>query len=144
MDQAQQELMMKFSMFEQQIKHLQEQMQAVEKAHLDLESIDLGLDEIKTGKDKELLAPIGRGIFVKTKLISDELTVDVGGKNFVTKDVESTKALIKKQIEKLGDVQKQLDDAMGNINEELTKLMLESQAKQAGQNESSEQAKQKE
>ena len=130
MDQGQQELMMKFSMFEQQIKHLQEQMQAVEKANLDLESINLGLDEIETGKDKELLAPIGRGIYVKTKLISNELTVDVGGKNFVTKDVKSTKELLQKQIEKLGDVKKQLDDAMGNINEDLTKLMLESQAKQ--------------
>lgn len=132
MDQNQQELMIKFSMFEQQIKHLQEQMQAVEKAHLDLEAINLGLNDIETGKDKELLAPIGRGIFVKTKLISNELTVDVGGKNFVTKDVKSTKELIQKQIKKLNDVRKQLDDAMGNINEELTKLMLESQKEREG------------
>jgi len=121
--------MMKFGMFEQQIRNLQEQMQAVERASLDLESIRLGLDEIKTGKDKEILAPIGRGIFVKTKLISDELTVDVGGKNFVTKSVDSTKELIQKQLKKLEDIKKQLDDAMEGINEELTKLMLESQEK---------------
>lgn len=125
----QQELMIKFSMFEQQIRNLQEQMQAVEKASLDLESIRLGLDEIKTGKDKEILAPIGRGIFVKTKLISDELTVDVGGKNFITKSVDSTKDIIQKQLIKLEDVKKQLDDAMEEINQELTKLMLESQEK---------------
>ena len=130
MEQNEQELMMKFGMFEQQIRNLQEQMQAVEKASLDLESINLGLDEIKNGKDKEILAPIGRGIFVKTKLISDELTVDVGGKNFVTKDVDSTKELIQKQIKKLDDIKKQLDNAFEEINQELTKLMLESQEKQ--------------
>lgn len=131
MDQnEQQELMMKFSMFEQQIKHLQEQLQAVEKASLDLESINLGLDEIKTGKDKEILAPIGRGIFVKGKIISDELTVDIGGKNFVVKDVDSTKELIKQQLKKLEEIKEELNQALEGINQELTKLFLESQKKQ--------------
>ena len=130
MDKEQQELMMKFSMFEQQIKNLQEQMQAVEKANLDLESIKLGLEEIRTGKNKELLAPIGRGIYVKTKLISDELTVDIGDKKFVAKDIDSTKELIDTQLKKLSDVKKQLDESMKNINQELTQTMMESQKKQ--------------
>ena len=85
MDEAQQELMFKLSMFEQQIQQIQQQLQAVEQGVAELTSLNLGLEEIVGSEGKEIMAPIGRGIFVKAKLLSEELIVDVGGKNFVKK-----------------------------------------------------------
>lgn len=70
MDENQQELIFKLSMYEQQIRNLQQQLEAVEKGILDMNNLNLGLDELIGSKDKEILAPIGRGIFVKTKLLS--------------------------------------------------------------------------
>jgi len=123
------ELMAKLGMFEQQIKGIQEQMQAVEQAILDLTSLTHGLGELEGKKDQEILAQMGRGIFVKAKLLSEELIVDVGGKNLVKKDIKSTQEIINAQLVKLQEVQADLNKNLETMNEEITKEILESQKK---------------
>ncbi len=130
MENPEQELQFKFGMLEQQIMAIQQQLQAVEQALVDLTSLNLGLDEIK--KDKEILAPIGRGIFVNAKTLSEELTVDVGGKNYVKKSVPDTKKLIQEQIEKLEKVREELNGELERINGELTEVFMESQKGKEG------------
>jgi len=127
MEKNQEELMYKLSMYEQQIQQLQQQLQAIEQAIVEMNSLVLGLDELIGSKDKEILAPIGRGIFVKTKLISEDLTVDVGGKNFVKKSIPETKKLIQNQVEKLEEVKKELEGNLEEINNELTVTFMDAQ-----------------
>ena len=90
-EQNQQEILFKFSMYEQQIKQLQQQMQAVEQGIIELSSLNLGLDELVGNTGKEIRAPIGRGIFVDAKLNSEELIVDIGRGNLVKKSIPETK-----------------------------------------------------
>jgi len=116
-----QEIAFKFQMFEQQIMAIQQQLQAVEQALVDMASLNLGLDEIKS--DKEILAPIGKGIFAKAKLISEDLTVDIGDKKYVKKSIPKTKELIQEQITKLEEVQENLNQELEKINEDLSKTM---------------------
>jgi prefoldin alpha subunit len=127
MDKNQEELMYKLQVYEQQIQQLQQQLEAIESAIVEMNSLVLGLDELVGSKDKEILAPIGRGIFVKTKLISEDLTVDVGGKNFVNKSVPETKKLISDQVVKLEEVKKELNENLEQINNELTTTFMQSQ-----------------
>ncbi len=129
MDQEQQELMFKLSIFEQQIKAVQEQLQAVEQAIVEANSLKFGLEDLKQGKEKEVLAGIGKGIFIKTKITQEDLIVDVGGKNFVKKTVKETQELIGEQIKKLEDIRKDLEDRLEEINEELTKTFISAQEK---------------
>jgi prefoldin subunit 5 len=68
--QSQQQLAIQFQMFEQQIRMLQEQLQAVEQAIINLGSLNLELDELIGKKDNEIMAPIGSGIYASAKLIS--------------------------------------------------------------------------
>jgi len=124
--QAQQELLYKLNMFDQHIKQLNQQLQLIEKNILDLNSLDSGMDEIKGSVGKEILGQLGRGIFVKTKLISEELIVDVGNKTFVKKSITDTKKIIKEQIEKLQQIEKELKDKIKEINEEVAELVLNS------------------
>jgi len=126
-NEKQQELMLKLGMFEQQIQQLQQQLQAVEQGIVELTSLNFGLDELKDGEGKEVLSPIGRGIFVKTKLVSEELTVDVGGKNFVKKSVPETKMVIEGQIKKLSEIKEDLDENLENINQELRETIMGAQ-----------------
>ena len=121
--QSQQELMFKLQMFEQQAQQIQQQLQAVEQAIAEMDSLNLGLDELVGSKNKEIMAPIGRGIFVKTKLLSEELTVDVGGKNFVKKSIPGAKKLIDMQIKKLAEVKKELEDNLEMLVKELSDAM---------------------
>ncbi|NCN52016.1 prefoldin subunit alpha [archaeon] len=121
------ELNRKFRIYEQQIMQINEQLQAVEQATLDMGQINLGLDEIPKNKDSEILAPIGRGIFVKAKIVSEELTVDVGEGTFVKKTIPETKEIIIEQIEKLGMMKNDLENELEKINQEITQTMQEAQ-----------------
>jgi len=122
-----QELLFKLSMFEQQIKNLQQQLQAVEESIEEMNSLNIGLDEIKKSVGNEVLSPLGRGIFVETRLLSDKLTVDVGGRNFVKKSVPEAKEIIDAQIKKLREISEEIDEKIEEVNEELTKTIIESQ-----------------
>ena len=123
-----QEFLYKLSIFEKQIEQINQQLQLIEKSILDLNSLNFGMDEIKGSVGKEVLAQLGRGIFVKTKLISEELIVDVGNKNFVKKSVPETKKIIKEQIEKLAQLKKELEDKIEEIDKEVAELVLGSSA----------------
>ena len=98
------ELQIKFQMFEQQIMQLQQQLQAVDQAIMEIELLEKGLNDLIGKKDSEILSPLGKGIFAKTKLLSEELVVDVGGKNFVSKSIPETQKLIQDQLKKLKQV----------------------------------------
>lgn len=123
MDENHQELLFKLGAFEQQIRQIQEQIQAVEQGISELSSLNLGLNEIIGSKGKEILAPIGRGIFVKSQVLSEDLTVDIGGKNFVKKSVPETQKTIKKQIKKLEEAKKDLNRSLEEVSKEVEKVI---------------------
>jgi len=115
------ELQIKFQIFEQQIMYLQEQINLIEQAIVDLSSLKEGLDEIK---NKDILAPVGRGVFVKAKIISDKLIVDIGNKNLVEKNIPETKELIKEQIDKLGKNKETLEAELIKLDDEIKEIFL--------------------
>lgn len=122
-----QQLMLKFQMFEQQIRAIQQQLQAVEEAIIDISKLNLELDDLIGKTDSEILAPIGRGIFAKAQLLSEELLVDIGNKNFVKKTIPETKEIIQNQIKKLEKLREELNSGLESINQEVTKTFEESQ-----------------
>jgi len=118
-----QEILFKLSLFEQQINQLQQQLQSVERGIIDLSSLELELDDLKGSNGKEILAPVGRGIFAKAKLLSEDLIMDVGGKNFVKKTIPETQDIIKGQIKKLEQIKSQLQKNSDEISREAEKLI---------------------
>jgi prefoldin alpha subunit len=124
-----QETIYKLGMMEQQMNQLQQQLQSVMNGIGELESLDLGLDEINKAKDKEIFAQIGKGIYIKSKLISEDLIINVGDSNFVNRTVPEVKELIESQIKKLKEVEKELSDNINSINNEFL-LMIQEYQKQ--------------
>lgn len=129
MEETQQELTQKFQMFEQQIQHLSNQIQAVEEGVTEMNYVNTSLDDLKGKEGKEILAPFGRGIFVKAKLLSEELIVDVGNRNFVNKSVDDTKKTINEQIVKLNEVHAELTKSLSDVDKALTEAMVEARKK---------------
>jgi len=127
MEDNQQELMYKLQMFEQHMQQLQQQLQAVEQGIVDLGKLSLGLDDLVGQKDKETMSSIGKGIYVKTKLMSEDLIVDVGGKRFVTKTIPETKEMIAVQIKRLEDAKGELNRAMEQVGQDFQKMLMEAQ-----------------
>lgn len=127
MDQKQQELIFKLSLYEQQIQQMQQQQDAVERGLQELILLSKDIDELKNSKNKEIFASIGKGIFIKSKIISEDLIVDIGNKNFVKKSVQETKELIEKQVNNLKNILKELEKSIKQINKELMNLIDEAQ-----------------
>ena len=127
MEEPSQEMMFKLQMFDQQIKQLQQQLQAVAQGLAEMTTLSAGLDELVGKTGKEIFAPIGRGIFAKAKLESESLNVDVGSGNFVQKSIPETKKIIESQIQKLEEVQKELEDNLEKVGEEFNKTIMEMQ-----------------
>ena len=128
-DKKQQELILKLGMYEQQIQQVQQQLEAIEHGIVELDSLNTELDEIKGSEGKEIMAQIGRGIFIKSKILSDELIVDVGGKNFVKKTVPETQELINKQLEKLEEAKESLNNSIIEISNKAEELVEEFKGK---------------
>jgi prefoldin alpha subunit len=137
MDKAQEELIIKFQMFEQQIEHLNSQLQAVEEGIAEMNSLGLSLNELIGKKGQEIFAPIGRGIFVRAKLESEELLVDVGEKNFVKRSISETKKIIEDQVKKLENIREELTDGLKKIDKELTDAMIKTKEKECDFNKDS-------
>lgn len=117
------EIIYKLSIFEQQMQQIQQQLQLIEQAIVDLTSLDKNIDNLKGKKDQEILAPISSGIFVKAKLISEELIVDIGKQNYIKKTIPETKITIQEQLKKLEEVKEQLTHSLEDINREATEIL---------------------
>jgi prefoldin alpha subunit len=124
-EQEQQELIFKFSMYEKQIREIQQQLEAVERGIADLNSLNLGLDELIGGRGREIYAQLGKGIFVNAKLNSEDLNVDIGDGNLIKKSIPDTKKLIGEQTKKLELIKEELEQSLQDIEKELTKMMNE-------------------
>lgn len=122
-EENQQELLFKLSMFEQQIRQLQEQINAIENGIMELESLGFGLEELKNSEGKEIMAPVGRGIFLKSKIVSEDLLVDIGQRNFVKKSVDETRKMISLQVENLKNVKQELENGLEDIGKEVQKTV---------------------
>lgn len=127
MNEIPQETIFKLNMLEQQVQQIQEQLKAVERGIAEMDNLISGLDNLQGAKGKEIFAPIGRGIFARARLDSEELNVDIGGGNFVKKNIPETKKIIEEQIQKLEEVQKELEEGLKKISEEFNTLILEAQ-----------------
>lgn len=119
----QQEILFKLSLIEQQMQNLHSQLQAVEKGIVELETLKIGLDEFNNSKGKEIIAPLGKGIFTKAKIISDKLIVDIGNKNLIKKSVKDTQKLIVEQIGKLIEAKKELNENLETTSKDAEKMI---------------------
>ena len=119
----QQEILFKLSLIEQQMQNLHSQLQAVEQGIVELETLKIGLEEFNNSKGKEIIAPLGKGIFTKAKIISDKLIVDIGNKNLIKKSVKDTQKLIVEQIGKLREAKKELNENLEATSKDAEKMI---------------------
>jgi len=66
---------------------------------------------------------VGKNIFIKTKIISEELLVGIGEKNLVTKSIPETAKIIENQIKKLESIREELLREIEKLNKEAEKIV---------------------
>ncbi|MBU0628999.1 MAG: prefoldin subunit alpha [Nanoarchaeota archaeon] len=131
-----QEKYIEMKVLEEQLEEMQKKSQMVEKQLMELMSTVQSLDDFKkTNNGDEILVPISSGIFIKANIKeNNEFLVNVGAETVVTKDIESTKKLMSKQVEEMTEFNTRINMQMQKmamkasvLQNELKELIKESE-----------------
>jgi len=119
---------LQLGMLNSKLKELEQQIMLLEKQVNELQVCQLAIDELKNIKpDKEMLAPISPGVFVKAKIVENkEITIDCGAKVFCKKSLDEATEFIQQRLDQAIDLHKKLMeeinsviDSMGVLEKEL-------------------------
>ena len=124
---AKEDYLIQLSMLEQESRKFEEQIHIVRQQVLELESLKLSLENLNKSDEKEFLANLGKGIFVKSEIKDKELFVNVGEGVILKKNVKETEKIINEQIAQLEGIQKKLAENIDMINEQLQDLIVQAQ-----------------
>jgi len=119
-----QEQLIQLQIIEQEAQQLEQQLQLVEQQISELQNLNDGLDELQETKEKEILAELGRGIYIPAEIKSKKLIVEVGRKNFVKKSIPDTKKIIDEQIGKLNQVKIQINNRVEELRKGMNTLAI--------------------
>jgi prefoldin alpha subunit len=119
--------MLELNVMDVQLRQLEQQSIMAEQQIVEQQSLLFSLDEFKSAKKgQEMLFPFSREIFVRGKLESPELIVNVGSKHLVKKNIDEAKKLVDSQMKKLlevnEEIRSQMEKVMRRINELESKL----------------------
>lgn len=120
-----QEQIMQFQMMEQEANKLSQQLQLIENNLVEIDGIKTGLDEIQKKDTKEMLANIGKKIYIPVEIKEKNLIIEVGNKKFVKKSITETKELISEQIVKLNSAKQEITQRLEELQEEAGRLMMQ-------------------
>jgi len=124
---AKEEVLLQLSMLEQQANEITEKIQAVDNQVSELESLKFSLKKMEKSKGKEMLSPLGRGIFLKTEVKDEKVFVNVGNKTLVKKTFSEASEIIEKQIFEMQEIKHHLLHNIEQINSQLQNLVEEAQ-----------------
>jgi prefoldin alpha subunit len=114
---------MQLQMIEQEVNRLSQQLQIIEQNLIELQQLNFGLDEIKNATKKEILAGIGKGIYIPAEIKDTTFLVEVGNKNFVKKSISETKTIIKEQIDKISLYKVKIISRIEDLEKEMNNLI---------------------
>ena len=116
-------------MIEQEAQQLNQQIQLIEQNTIELQDLNKSLDEIKQEESKEILAGLGKGIYLPVKITDKNLIVEVGNKIFVKKTIPETKELIKEQLLKLNQGKLYVMEKLNGLQVEINQMLQSSEEK---------------
>jgi|SRR3989344_5796004 len=125
MESNQQEIIMQLSMLQQQAEQYEQKLNMINQQIVQLEELKVALDNIED--KKEILANIGKGIFVSAELKSKELLVNIGNNIVIKKTAEETKKVIDRQVSQLSEIKSQFLMQLEETNMQLQDLVVRAQ-----------------
>ena len=127
-----QEYFMKVNMLGQEAQKIEEQIQIIDQQTAELMAVKASIKELSNAKGKsEVLANLGKGIFVKADVNEKQLLVNVGKDIIVKKTPKETIAIIDDQIGKMNAGKEQFIERIQSLQEEMQNVLLEVQKGQA-------------
>lgn len=122
---ANEDLMIQLSLLEQRSEEVRQQIETVEEQAKEMDALKSSLEALDKNKNGEVLANLGRGIFVKTQVGDDQVFLNVGSKTFIRKSFKDAAEIVEKQVSELGEIKHHLMHSLEDINLNLQSLVEE-------------------
>jgi prefoldin alpha subunit len=117
------ELILKLQESHGQSKEVEEKINLVDQHINDLTNFEKSINELESTKESEILASVGKGVYIKSEIKERKLFVDVGSGILVRKEVGEAKDIVGKQIKKLIEMKQDLSMQFSALDEEMKLLM---------------------
>ena len=124
---AREEIIFKLSMLEQQSEEIKKNLEELDGQSNDLDNLKQSLEKLGSDKGKEILANLGRGVFLKSKASDEKVFVNVGSKILVRKSFSEASEIIDKQLVEIEIIKKDLMNNLNSLNLELQDLVEQAQ-----------------
>ena len=128
---AKQDYLLKLSILQQEAGKIEEQLQLVNQQIAEFEILKMSLEKISKSGREEILAPVGKGVYLRTKPLENELFVNIGANIVLKKTPKEAEKIIDSQINELGKLKEDLVGNIEKINLQLQNLVEEAQKEQA-------------
>ena len=104
-------------------KELEEKINIIDRQISELQSFQIHIGEIDKNKEKEILAPLGKGVFIKSEIKDKKLFVDIGAGVLVRKSPKEAREVIEDQLRKLVEMSQEIHQQIEITNQELQNLV---------------------
>ena len=104
-------------------KNTEERLTFIDQQIQELQTFKYNLDKIKHNNEQEMLAALGKGVFVRSQMKEDRFFVDVGAGVLVKKDSAQVISIIDQQIMKLGEMRQQTAAYFMELHRQLETLL---------------------
>lgn len=120
----QQRTILEAHQIEEESQHFQQQLGLIDEHITDMTSFQDALFSFSKEQTSEILAPLGRGVFMKAQRLQDEkLFVDVGAGVVVRKSIGETKEIIAEQLSKLSEARLSVISHLSELNNRMLLLV---------------------
>lgn len=131
-----QEQIIQIQLMEQEANQLNEQLQLIEQNVREMTELKASLDEIEGSKDKaEILANLGKKIYIPVEIKDKNLIVEVGKGNFIKKSIKDTEKVVDEQIKKLMEGRGQIMTRLEQLHDGMQKIVGEIEKEEGKKNE---------
>ncbi len=124
-----QEQIIQIQMMEQKVNQFNYQLELIDQNLVELEDLSLSLNEIGKKETKNILANLGKKIYLPVEISDKRLLVEVGNKHFVKKSVDETLKIVYGQTQKLIAAKAEILNRLEDLNNEIENLMQKMQDK---------------
>ena len=120
-----QELFMRATILQQQSQEIEQNLQIIDNQISEMDAFSKNLSDLSDSNEKEILASIGKGVYIKANLENKDLFVDVGAGTIVKKTPGETREIIDSQIPKLREARIQLTAQLESFHAQFHELVQE-------------------
>lgn len=108
---------------EDQIGQMEEQMRLIDREILEFNALQSILDEIKESTNREIIVPLGKDVFIKSKIDDgSRILVNVGSRTIVEKDIEQTKNILMNKMDTFLEARESIGKEADDIIQKIEKI----------------------